>query len=205
MILIITGCARSITPPANSSSVPLYVVISQMKCEFARSLSEIDPSKIRFEKWQISGKLVSKIITGTGGKASFGTPSLVPIGSGGTASGSFGISASATKSFTNTTTTTFSIDPQVKTSEVCDRSPLKSASSLGIYDWMISLNLIETGEPKIGISKLNYVLDFGVKYTADANATLLVVPVKIQAGVSASRNDVQTLSLELVAPKNDLV
>ncbi|MCR9239681.1 MAG: hypothetical protein NXI17_23670 [Alphaproteobacteria bacterium] len=202
-LIFLAGCANKIPRPSETKLVPLHVVISQLKCELAHSILESDSSVILLEKATMTGTLESKIITGYSGSASVGIPKLVPIGSG--ASGSFGIDASAAVGSTSTATTNFKIVPRVGNSDICDNGSIEEASSLGIRDWLKSLELIEEGEPRIGVTSLKYKLEFGVKYTADAKATVLFVPISISASAKALRDDVQTLTFNVTASKDAIV
>lgn len=160
------------------------------------AFTQLDKTKLDFTGWYIDGKLTAKIITTSSAEGGLSTPELVPLG--GVQFG-FGIRGGVTNSKTLDTVIDFAVSPVATDVSICRGRvhDVRSVGDLGIYSWLYAFTQTASGQPVMAATNLTYTLDFGVALRGSAGVDVVIAPIKVDAKVAASRDDIQQLSLKL--------
>lgn len=199
----VAACAS--VPPAPTgqfSPIGLTEFVNSLKCEYARYISEYSGRHIDLRKWPISGTMSLNVAVGNATTA--GVTGIVPFQG---ANVGFGLSASVARKFTTLTTIKFEMVPGAPNSGICDKVRdvvVKGGIGFGDWLWGVSgdLDRAAEGQPLFGVSGLSYQLVFAVERLkkGDVDVGLSIIPLTVSASALASRNDVQTMTIELRPP-----
>jgi hypothetical protein len=193
---LLSGCANSVNYSENQSAVPLEAILNQLKCELAMSFAGLDRSKIDFTGWYIDGKLTTNVARTNDFNASIGTAKLVPLGGG--VNGGFSLGGQEVRSVSQKQVFDFVVAPVATTTAVCDqrRAPdVQKVQNLGVYQWIHSLNNVNSGQPLMAATNLADTLTFGVKRVGKAGAEVAVVALDAKVDNVYTRDDSNELTL----------
>lgn len=199
----LAACAN--VPPAPTgqfSPIGLTEFVNSLKCEYASYISEYSGNHIDLRKWPISGTMNLNVAVGNAATGS--ATGIVPFQG---ANVGFGLSASVARKFTTLTTIKFEMEPGAPNSGICDELGnvvVKGGIGFGNWLWGVSgdLDRAAEGPPRFGVSGLSYQLVFAVERVkkGDVNVGLSIIPLTVSASALASRNDVQTITIDLQPP-----
>lgn len=199
---VLAGCAHP-PQPSVTQLIPVSRVVNSLKCEFARFLTEYRGQRLDLHGWGVSGALTLNVASSKtlgGGVALSG---LVPFQG---ASADLGFQASVTQKYTTTVNVNFELESHAESAQICSAAgDLIVQSGIGFGAWLKTLgdelDQAAAGQPKFAVSGLSYELVFALERAAGASGSLVIVPLAISAEALATRNDVQTLKIELEPPR----
>lgn len=201
--LVLCGCASS--PPPQGVSIPVSEFVNSLKCEYATFLATYKGERLNLKGWSVTGSMDLNVVTQQATAAGFGVSGLVPFQG---ISVDFGLANSVDRKYTTATTVNFAVTSKVANNSVCRKTAALSVDGgIGFGDWLRSLadelDQAAGGDPKFGVSELDYQLIFAVTQTINVNGGIgiAIIPLKISASSLSSRNDVQTIKIKLEPPE----
>ncbi|MFC1460594.1 hypothetical protein ACETIH_28560 [Microvirga arabica] len=198
---LIGGCAT--TPPAPTALVPVTHFVNSLKCEFATFLSTYKGKRLNLSDWGVSGSLALNVATSSSMGGGVAVSGLVPFQG---ASADLGFKAGVSRKYTTNTNLDFELTSSAASASICQvAGDLLVDGGIGFGTWLTSLandlDRAAAGDPKFAVSGLDYELIFAVESSAGVNGSLTIVPLTISAEALASRNDVQTMKINLDPPQ----
>ncbi len=202
LVVLLSGCTSIRHGAPAGEPILVSKFVNSLKCEYARAVTAVKGKHIDLKNWSATGSMQLNITSQstTGGVAK--VSGLVPFQG---TSLEIGGSASVDRKYTTVAVVPFVLSSKAADASICDRiDSLKIDGGLGFGDWLKStvqqLDDAEEGDPKIAITSMSYQMVFSLERKQGADGTINIVPLSLTASELATRNDVQTLHIDLNPP-----
>lgn len=203
--VLLSGCAGMQAPTGTNAPIPIADFVDSLKCDYANYIVNYSGKHLPLRGWPVTGTMDLNVLAGQDTTASAGA--IIPFQGG---SATLGISYAVARKKTVVTTISFMLDPRVSDTSICDKVRAKNIEAgIGFGDWLYGvagqLDAAVEGEPKFGVTQLDYQLVFAVerKTTVSGGLKLSIVSLSLSADQAAYRNDVQTIKIKI--EPNDIV
>ncbi len=199
---MLAGCAYT-PPPTPEQLIPVTRLVNSLKCEYARFLTEYRGTRLQLKRWTVTGSMDLNVVTSNTFGGGVGAGGLVPFQG---ADLGVDLSGEVTRKNTVAQTVEFGITSAPRGAQICDTAgDLLVEGGLGFGAWLTGLasdlDQAAGGDPKFAVSKLSYQAVFGLERAGGLKGSVVIVPLTVSAKALASRNDVQTLKIEMNPPE----